>query len=103
MFCRSCLQLWKRKPHNETQGQDKNNKVRTGFTNTAVSMEMENKDGYQGLQREVEGYEKLRVESNMYEEIPEPAYDYLDPQMPGLEEPGTREETDTDGYLKLQK
>ena len=80
MFCRFCLRLCKRKSANETQGQGNNNNVKTGFTNRAVSIAMEHTDGYQGLQKEDEGYEKLRGESAMYEEIPEPD---LDPQISG--------------------
>ena len=66
-------------------------------------MDMENTEGYEGLQREVEGYEKLRGGSNMYEEIPDSADGYLDPQISSHEIPETAAETDIDGYLKPKK
>ena len=65
-------------------------------------MGMEQTDGYQGLQREVEGYEKLRQGSNMYEEIPESVDGYLDPQISGHEIPDVTAETDINGYLHPQ-
>ena len=101
MFCRFRLQFFKTKSGSETeiQANTSNNNVNTGFTNRAVTMEMEHTDEQAGVQREDEGYEKLRVESGMYEEIPESVDGYLDPQLPGQEE--TTGET-SDGYMHPQ-
>ena len=84
MFCRFRLQFFKTNSGSETgiQGNTSTNNQTTGFTNRAVSMEMKHTDGRDGVQREDEGYEKLRVESSMYEEIPESVNGHLDPQMP---------------------
>ena len=67
---------------------DKINKLQVGFTNRAVSMEIEEESGYTSLKGVTDRYHGLQKESKVYEEIRDDVLEkqdesgYIDPQRP---------------------
>ena len=67
---------------------NKNNKLQVGFTNSAVSMEIEEESGHTSLKGVTDRYKGLQKESKVYEEIRDDVLEkqdesgYIDPQRP---------------------